>query len=483
MDFRKLTTKEKALKVNLDTKIYGSFAEIGAGQETAAIFFKAGGASGTIAKTMSAYDMAFSDAIYGAEESGRYVCEPRLMKMLDKEYKLLPMRLPERAQDTKFFAFANTIEALNYRRTNQGKGWIGVRFQMEPGKPPNDCVLHVQMHDNDSLLQQQAVGILGANLIHGCFFHHDDPEQLLLSLMDGLSRVRIEIDFFRLSGPDFQDVDNRLFSLKLVKHGLTSATMFAPDGTVKQPADTLYKKNILILRGRFRPPTHVNVDMLKCGLEQFSQEEDVDQGRMLAVTELTLNNLYQSGNDRSSIDEKDFLDRVDILCSLGHTVMISDFQEYYKLISFLSKYNRGKKIGVILGINNLLSIFDEKYYEFLQGGILESFGSLFGRNVKMYVYPSLNEYTGELYTCRNAVLPEHLKDLYQYLLVNSKIADIAGCNQDNLHIISDNVLAMIKKGEEGWEHFVPEVVADAIKKQKLFEYSTPESPTKQNIKK
>jgi hypothetical protein len=469
MDFRKVTIKEKALQVNLDNSIYGSFAEIGAGQDTAANFFKAGGASGTIAKTMSAYDMAFSDAIYGPEANKRYVCEPRLIRMLDKEYELLPMRLPERAKDTRFFTFANTVEAINYSRTNQGKGWLGVRFQLNPETPPNDCVIHVQLHDNDPLLQQQALGIVGVNLIHGCFFHQDNPEQLLLGLMDGVNRHRVEIDFFRLTGADFSHVDNRLFSLKLVKHGLTNATMFGPDGDVQQPADKLYKKNIMVLRGRFRPPTHVNLDMLQCGISQFAKDPEVEEEKMLTITELTLYNLYKEEDGKNMIDEKDFLDRVDILCSLGQTVMISDFQEYYKLISFLSKYNRGKRIGVVLGINNLLSIFDEKYYEFLKGGILESFGILFGRNVKMLVYPSLNEYTGELYTCKNASLPPHLQHLYEYLLANDNIVDIEACDKDNLHIISDNVLAMIKKGEEGWEHFVPEVVSEASQKNRLFE--------------
>lgn len=469
MDFRKPTIKEKALTINLDTKIYGSFAEIGAGQETAANFFKAGGASGTIAKTMSAYDMAFSDAIYGAEESKRYVCEPRLMKMLHKEYSLLGERLPKRAIDTRFFAFANTVETLNFRRTNQGHGWLGVRFQTEPMTPPNECIIHVQLHDNDAVLQQQAMGIIGVNLIYACYVLKDQPEELLNSLIDGLSRVRIEIDFFRLSGPSFQDVDNRLFSLKLVKNGLTSATMFGPDGGVLQPADALYKKNILVLRGRFRPPTHVNLDMLRSGYKQFIQDQDVDSEKLSVITELTINNLLSPSND---IDEKDFLDRVDILCSMGQTVMISDYQEYFKLISFLSTYTRGRKIGIILGINNLMNIFDEKYYEFLQGGILESFGMLFGRNVRMFVYPSLNEYTGELNTCETAhdTLPPHLVDLFEYLTVNRKIEDIKGVNEELLHIVSDNVLAMIKAGEDGWEHFVPALVEQAIKENHLFNY-------------
>src|SRR5688572_26308099 len=254
---KKLSTQEKALRINLSRAVYGSFAEIGAGQEVAANFFKVGGASGTIAKTISAYDMKFSDAIYG--HCDRYVCEERVQSMLDTEYSLLPERLADRIGKTQFFAFADTVEVLNYERTNQGHGWIGLRFQLHPGKEPNDCVVHVKMHDNDPLQQQFALGVLGVNLIYGCMFMQD-IEGIMMSLVDGLSTRRIEIDTFRLSGPDFRHVDNRLMALKLVKNGLTKAAMFGPDGTVMQPSEVLYKKNVLVLRGRFRPVTHVNVD-------------------------------------------------------------------------------------------------------------------------------------------------------------------------------------------------------------------------------
>ncbi len=464
-EIKKLTTQEKALRINLNRSIYGSFAEIGAGQEVAANFFKVGGASGTIAKTMSAYDMKFSDAIYGVCD--RYVCEDRLIQMLDHEYSLLPERLPTRIKDTRFFSFADTVEVLNFERTNQGHGWIGLRFQLEPEGPFNDCVVHVKMHDNDPIQQQISLGILGVNMIFGCVFM-SEPEDIINSLLDGLTSRRMEVDMFRLSGPNFEKVDNRLMALKLVKNGLTKAAMFGPDGTVMQPSEALYKKNVLVLRGRFRPVTHVNVDMLLASRRHFKREPDVDKSRMVVLTELTLNDLSSDGQ----IDEKDFLYRAEIICSLGQTVLISNYFEYYRLVDYLSRITKGKKIGLVLGIYALQKVFEEKTYEKIRGGILESFASLFGTNVKLYIYPSLRYGTKELFTLTDFEkdLPDNLQPLFRYLIANNKLEDIRNANTNNLHIISDNVLAMIRKGEEGWEKYVPSKVAEAIKENGLFDY-------------
>jgi hypothetical protein len=461
---KKLTTQEKSLRINLSKAIYGSFAEIGAGQEVAANFFKVGGASGTIAKTMSAYDMKFSDAIYGAGD--RYVCEDRLMRMLNHEYQLLPERLPHRIENTRFFSFADTVEVLNYERTNQGHGWMGLRFQMKPQSDYNDCVIHVKMHDNDPLQQQTSLGILGVNLIYACMFLQD-PEQIILSLLDGLTTRRIEVDMFRLTGPDFTYVDNRLMALKLVKNGLTKAAMFGPDGEVMQPSEYLYKKNVLVLRGRFRPVTHVNVDMLLTSRRHFRNEADVERSRTIALTELTLNDLSPDGN----IDEKDFLYRADIICSLGQNVLVSNYFEYYRLVDYLSKITKGKKTGIVMGIYALQKVFDEKTYENIRGGILECFASLFGTNVKLYIYPALRK-DGTLFTLKDfeKELPDNLKALFRYVMDNNKLEDIHDANVQNLNIISDNVLAMIKKGEDGWEKFVPHKVEEAIKQQGLFDY-------------
>ncbi|MEM9858583.1 MAG: TonB-dependent receptor [Bacteroidota bacterium] len=460
----KLSTKEKALQINLSPDIYGSFAEIGAGQEVAANFFKAGGASGTVAKTMSAYDMSFSDAIYGT--SDRYVCEARLIKMLEKEYRLLSERLPHRAKETRFFAFANTMEALNYSKTNQAHGWIGVRFQTRPEGPFNECVIHIKMHDNDSILQQYAVGVVGVNLIYACLFHKEVGDAFLNSLSDELAKGRIEIDMFRIEGPDFERVDNRIMSLKLVKNGMTKVAIFGADGSVQQPSEFLYKRNVLMLRGRFRPVTLVNVDMLISAMRQFKKDPDVDKKKIVVLTELTLADLSMDGR----IDEEDFLNRVDIICSLGQNVMISNYIRYYRLVNYISAITRGKKIGIILGIYNLQKVFDENYYQDLKGGVLEAFGTLFGNNVTLYVYPSFKPDAAELYNLNNFQLPDNLQGLLEYLRSNNKLVDIDRPTLDHLDIVSDNVLAMIKSGQVGWENMVPRKVSAAIKEKRLFGY-------------
>jgi hypothetical protein len=476
-DLRKLTTQEKALRINLSRAIYGSFAEIGAGQEVAANFFKVGGASGTVAKTMSAYDMKFSDAIYG--QGDRYVCEDRLMRMLNHEYVLLPERLPHRIETTRFFAFADTVEVLNFERTNQGHGWMGLRFQLKPMAEPNDCIIHVKMHDNDPLQQQYALGMVGVNMLYSCMFM-SDPEQILMSLMDGLTSRRIEIDMFLLSGPDFKHVDNRIMALKLVKNGLTKAAMFGADGKVMQPSDELYKKNVLVLRGRFRPVTHVNVDMMLTSRRHFKHEPDVDRSKIVVLTELTLNDLSSDGN----IDEKDFLHRADTICALGQSVLISNYFEYYRLVDYLSKITKGKKIGIIMGIYALQKVFDEKTYENTRGGILECFASLFGSNVKLYIYPAWKKDSKDLLTLNDfeSELPNNLKNLFRYLMDNNKMEEIGDANVNNLHIISDNVLAMIRKGEPGWEKSVPRRVEETIKERGLFDYPIAANGVKQAIK-
>ncbi len=475
-----LGTKQKALAINLDPRIYGSFAEIGAGQDVAANFFKAGGSSGTIAKTMSAYDMTFSDAIYGVQQGRRYVSEPRLIAMLDHEYELLIERLAEqRGSNTTFFAFSDTIAALNYHKTNEGHGWMGVRFQLEPNGQYNDVVIHVKLLDNDNNLQQQAVGALGVNLLYACFFYHDNPTNFLLSLMDDLSKDRIQIDMIRFEGPDFSKVDNRLMSMLLVKYGFSDVAVFGPDGNNMQPSEALYKKHIVVIRGRFRPLINLHLDMLNTGVKQFLQEPDVDKNNIVVITELTLQSLKErNASDSADIDEKDFLDRVDILCSLGQTVLISNFHEYYKLVAYLSKITK-LKMGVVLGYPNLEYIFAEEHYQELAGGILESFATLFSRKVKLFIYPTLRD--GMIYNCLRFNPPSHLIDLYRYLIANNKIEDIRHFNENNLNIQTDKVLQMIKQGEEGWEEFVPPEVATMIKDRCLFGYICESNPKEDEI--
>ncbi|MAR40408.1 MAG: nicotinate-nucleotide adenylyltransferase [Flavobacteriales bacterium] len=460
-----LSPKQKALKINLDPTIYGSMVEIGAGQEVARNFFRAGSASGTIAKTMSAYDKDFSDAIYGKEEQGRYVCKSRLLNMLSHEYGLLEERLnktdfPER----RYFAFADTVSTINYQKTTKGHGWVGVRFQREINSKPNDIILHVNLHDQDAKLQQETIGVLGTNLLHACFYS-TEPKEILKNLYDNLSRANIDIDMVNFYGPDFDDIDNRLLSLTLVKEGMTNSVIFTPDGLNHQPYDILYKKNILTLRGSFRPVTKVNIDMLENGLEKFKSDQKVKEDNIQLLFEITLSNLKSEGE----VDEQDFLDRVDILCSLGYTVMISNFRKYYKVIEYLSQFSSAR-MGLIIGVDNLIEMFEEKYYRNLNGGILEAFGIIFTRDVKIYLYPFKPSNNAAILNSNNIPIHPRVKALYEYLYINKRIEDI-NHNSEVLSIFSREVLRLIKDNKQGeWEHMVPEGVDEIIKAKCLFGY-------------
>ena len=467
--FRQFTTKEKALKINSRPAIYGTFAEIGAGQEVAAQFFKAGRASGTVAKTISAYDMTFSDAIYG--KTTRYVSKERLNDMLEKEYQLLTRRLINRAKRSNFFVFADTVftTKINEAEQRYGHGWVGVRFQLHHHATPNACIIHVILKDADAKWQQETLGIVGVNLIYACYFHRES-ETFICSLRDNLQHESMEIDMFQLTGPDFSHIDNRLMSLKLVKNGLTNAAMFGSDGKVLQPSEALYQKDVLVLRGRFKPVTLVSVDMLIAASKQFKREEGVDSKNFITLSELTLNDLTSEGE----VDEHDFLDRVDILCSLGQYVLISNYIKYFKLSKYLNNCNDGRKLGIILGYNNLMKIFDESYYQNLAGGLLEALGQLFSKQVKLYVYPCFHP-KDILYTCKNLDVGAK-QDLFKYLYKEKRIVDVAHANKKNMHIISDHVLEMIQKNQKGWEDYVPHKVSKAIKEKVLFNYPAPLSP-------
>jgi hypothetical protein len=468
IDERRLTTEEKALKINLTSDIYGCFAEIGAGQEVAANFFKAGGSSGTIAHSQSAYDMKVSDSMYG--EAKRYVCEDRLITMLSTEYNSLKSKLPGKFKESRFFAFCNTVESLNYHKTNQGHGWVGMRFQLED-EEPNDVVLHIKMHDNSHKAQQETLGILGVNLIYACYFHSHDLGEFLSSIVQRLPRDKMEIDMLRVSGPDFENVDNRIIALNLVKRGITDATMFDLSGSVLQPSSALYKKNILLMRGRFRPVTKIHIDMIEKGKKQFLTEKSIDEENVRVIIELTLKDLTADGK----ISDKDFVDRAELLGTLGYTVMISNYLKHYKMVDYLATIARGRKMGVIVGVYNLQTIFDEKYYENLPGGLLEAFGRGFGHNVKLYVYPANNVDTGDIYSLDNFSIPKNLEGLLQYLKDNNKLAEFEEYNPKLLGIMSDDVLSKIKVGASSWEEDVPEEVVKAIKFYKLFGYTQKES--------
>jgi hypothetical protein len=459
-----LGTHQKALQINLDQSTYGTFAEIGAGQEVARWFFRVGGAAGTIAKSISAYDMVVSDAIYGRAQ--RYVSYQRLETMLDYEYHLLLERLGEkRGANTRFFVFADTVVARSYSRPDDGQGWLGIRFQTEPKGPASQITCHVRLWDNENVQEQEALGILGVNLVFGALNLWPTPEELVMSLVDNVGSGRIEVDMIHFSGPAFSKVDDRLMALRLVQSGLTNAALFTANGQVESPADAFYKKTILVERGSFRPVTRVTLDMLRCAQAQFIQEPKVQGQEILTLTEMTLKNLL----DGNKIDHQDFLDRVDILGALGKTVLISDFGEYYKLAAYFFRYTK-QMIAIAMGVPSLMEIFDEKYYTHLAGGILESFGRMFKNDLKLYVYPLLEAKTGSLITATNLRVDPHLRHLHAYLIENRFIENLKDYDEKCLPIFSREVLKKIREIDPTWKTMVPDVVAKIICERKLFGY-------------
>ena len=465
-----LSPKQKALEINLDPRIYGAFAEIGAGQETARHFFQAGGAAGTIAKTISAYDMAMSDAIYGKEETHRYVCEPRLLKMLNREFSLIVKRLQStRPDDTCFFAFSNTVAARSFKGQTDGQGWLGVRFQAYPKAPPSDAVIHIKMFDKENLQQQETVGRVGVNLIHACFNFCHDHETFVKALMDGLSRDRIEVDMIRVDGPAFKGEDSRVWSLELVKRGFTDGIMFDSKGNVLQVTDTLYKKNILVCRGSYRPPTLVNIDMLETGVRNFSHDlPDSEKNSIAVLPEISMTKFLERG----SFDNEDFLARVELLASLDYGVLITNLDAYHELSSYLASYTK-KKVAIVLGVYNLEDILDENKYAKHTTGLLGGLGSLIGHNTRLFVYPASEEDQGKgemdsLKTSNNIAIKDNVKPLMQFFKKNNLIKDIKDFKKDATGIWSRTVLRMIQSGEDGWEKMVPEIVAKTVKEKSLF---------------
>ena len=483
-DAELLTTNRKALTINLDEDKYGTFAEIGAGQEVVRNFFQAGGAAGTVAKSISAYDMKFSDEIYG--KASRYVSLERLERMLDHEFELLEQRLAaSRGKRTCFFVYANTVAAKSYSGNSECHGWMGIRFQATPCSKPNEISIHVRMLDKENLPQQQALGTIGVNLMYGAFYYKEDPRRLIQSLLDQLSVDRIEVDMVQVKGPSFEGVNNRLLSLTLVELGLTNAVMFGPNGNVIQPSEVLHKKTLLVERGSFRPVTLVNVDMLKCACAQLVQEPEVKGKELVVLMEITMKNLLASGQ----LDPTDFLARVDTLAALGNNVLVSNYSEYYRLASYFRRYTK-EMIGIVMGVNNLLELFNEKYYEGLEGGILESFGRLFRNSVKLYVYPMRQDvYSRYLHgtvdacplppsrhpfasnvmiTAKNLQVAPHLQNLYRHLLENHYIECVVGYDEAITDCFSRDELRKIQDNDASWEQMVPAPVAEIIKKRRLF---------------
>ena len=457
------TIKQKALKINLNDDIYGTFAEIGAGQETVRQFFRVGGASGTIAKSLSAYDKSFSDAIYGIEDDKRYVTQNRLRKMLTQETELIEKRVGRKDNPNKmFFCYANTVATIDFAKKFKGHGWVGIRFQIDPKDDYNEIILHVRFKENIARQQQETLGILGTNLIYSAFYKYNEPKKIIKYLYDNLDKEQLEIDTINFSGPVFKDVDNRIMSLELVKNGFTEAVLFGPNGQNILPAAALYKKNILALRGRFRPVTKVNEDMYVKSLKLFLKEKKVKEENTIVIFEITLADLENKGE----IDEKDFMDRAKLLGSLGETVLVSNYKEYYRLVEYFSLYT-DKKIGLCMGVNNLIQVFDPKYYIKLSGGILEAFGKLFFKKLKVYLYPIISE-NGEVITSENLKVHPRIKELYKFSKFNGKVVDVKDYDKNSLKIYSEKVLEQIKRNKKGWEKLLPKSVASKIKKQKLF---------------
>lgn len=459
-----LSTHQKALTVNLDPRRYGTFAEIGAGQEVVRWFFRVGAGAGTIAKSMSAYDMKVSDAIYG--RARRYVSRERLQAMLDQEHQLNLERLTDdRGETSTFFTFADTVAARGYKGGTECHGWMGIKFQAHPRDEDSQIIIHVRMRDQETALQQEALGIVGVNLIYGAFAFSHEPEQLVDSLLDGLSTSRIEIDMIEFSGIAFRRIDNRIMSLKLVELGLSGAAMFAANGDVLQPSEFFYRKPILVERGSFRPVCNVNVDMLACAHQKFSELPEVRGKEVAQIMEITMRNLKSEGE----IDRRDFMARADVMAACGMNVLISDYSEYFRLAAYLSQFTR-ERIAITMGAGSLLELFNEKYYTNLEGGILESFGRLFKNDLKIYCYPLLDQQSNELTTCNNLEVQPELAKLYGYLLDRGGINDLDNYNPECLRIFSRDVLKRISECDPAWESMVPASVADVIKTKKYFDY-------------
>ncbi len=470
MDTEYTSTHQKARQINLDAKRHGTFAEIGAGQEVARWFFHVGGASGTVAKTISAYDMAVSDDLYGSTD--HYVSRQRLQSMLDREYQLLLRQLEQRRGDTTtFFVFADTVATRSSARHQEGHGWMGLRFQHQPKAAPSEVIFHVRMLDKEYVREQQAFGVLGVNLVFGGFYHHEDPSDLIRSLMDDLTAERVEIDMIKFSGPCFASVDNRMMILQLVEQGFTDAAMFTSEGEVVQPAEVLYKKPILIERGSFRPVTHTTVDILECATSQFRAELKESGTAPVVVMEMSLKSLLE----KEIMDHADFLARVDLLGVLGKTVMISNYAAHYNLAEYLRRYTR-ERIVFALGIPNLSEIFQEKYYAELDGGIVEALGRLFKTGVRLSVYPFRDAETGRLITARNLRVSRPVSHLYSHLLENGLIEPLENVDLERLGISAGEVLAKIQSGDLSWEDMVPAESARLIRDRKFFGYRSSQSP-------
>ena len=460
------STLNKALRLNLDEKKYGTIAEIGAGQEVARHFFLAGAAAGTVAKTISAYDMQFSDAIYGTQEGGRYVSQARVKAMLDHEFSLVVSRLgTSRPRSSRYFSYAATVSAKSFNRTNECHAWCGIRLQMYPQAEPSDVIVHVRMMEDNAEQQQNTLGVLGVNIIYGSYYYFEDPKKLIDSLTDNLPSGAIEIDSIEFQGPYFEDLDNRATNLHLIRSWKTRAIMFDPDGHVTVPAEALYKKNVLTTRGSFKPVTRLNSDMITQGFEAFKALDGVDSNNTIVLAEISINDPY--GNDLK-VPEEDLVTRVELLNELGYSVLVSDYTRYFSLRAYFRQYT-ARQIGIVLGMVNMKEIFDETKYVGVEGGILEGFGKLFPDNTRLFVYPELDE-NDKLKDFTDIEVAKNMHFLYQHLLENRFISGINCSDPSLLSIYSREILAQLPDGSGSWESAVAEKTAEQIMEKRLFGY-------------
>jgi len=424
----KVDTHHKALQINLDPKIFGTFAEIGAGQEVARWFLQVGGASGTVAKTISAYDMTFSDAIYG--KGSRYVSRDRLISMLDHEYALLLERLDSRCgADTRFFVFADTVAARNFAGTNECHGWLGVRFQSTPRGQPSNILVHVNMMDASNLHQQQAIGVLGVNLVHTAFFASHSVEAILSALVSELSLERIEIDVMELSGVDFGNAEPRTIGVALVRGGYGNAVHLTADLQLTQPSESLRKRPIVVERGIFRHPEPIHQRILEAALRRLGGEVGSAGREPLGLFEMSTDPLGGTVEPAAP----PIMERLEALSGLGRPVLLTRYSRNYQLSGYLRRYTT-QPLRFIAGVSTLVPLMQAANYGELMGGLLESLGRLLAENVRVYVYPMPVEAmraslaalppgspavefpTVGLVTAESLRFPPPLDHLYRYLL-------------------------------------------------------------------
>jgi hypothetical protein len=374
-------THQKALSINLDDKIYGTIAEIGAGQEVAGWFFRVGAAAGSVAKAISAYDMQVSDEIYGQSE--RYVSRGRLESMLDKEYTLLTQRLgKKRDNDTRFFAFCDTVAARNFAGTNECQGWVGLRFCAEGGGEPNTIILHINMLDDTNVAQQEAVGVLGVNLIYSAFFASGEPEKALSALADNLGSGRVEVDLVDAYGPAFTEIDAASIGIIMVQKRLADAVLYGSDGRLHPPTEFFRKRPAIIKRTSSRYASADAAAELQSAQKMLADELSGPGKPPVTVAEFSVNSVHASGG--SNADEN--LRHVQKLLDQHEWVLLTRLRQSYKLCSYLRRYSQ-QPLRFVMGVSTFAMLLSEKFYLNSDCGLLEATGKLFSHDVKMYVRP------------------------------------------------------------------------------------------------